>query len=67
MQKRKASIDSLSVYKYLSGETILDVRELYPEGEDTGMCHLRKGLSKAVYWFYSQEDKGSPALTVHMH
>lgn len=49
MQIRKARIDSLSVYKYLTGETILDVRELYPEGEDTGMCNLRKRLSKEVY------------------
>lgn len=49
MQIRKARIDSLSVYKYPTGETILAVRELYPEGEDTGMCHLRKRLSKEVY------------------
>lgn len=59
MQIRKARIDSLSVYKYPTGETVLAVRELYPEGEDTGMCHLRKRLSKEVYWFYSQEGKGS--------
>ena len=43
---RRARVDLLPVYKYLFGETILDMREFYPEGEDIGMYHLRRRLSE---------------------
>lgn len=43
LEEEKELTHSQSI-KYLFEETILDMREFYPEGEDIGMYHLRRRL-----------------------
>lgn len=71
MQKRdenqtflgKSSVDSLPIHKYLFGETVLDVRAFYAEGEDTEMYQLRRRLSEG---HDSTAGRMIPILTIPM-
>lgn len=61
MQKRdenqtflgKSSVDSLPIHKYLFGETILDVRAFYAEGEDRDVSAQEKVVRRPR--FHSRE------------